>query len=129
MQCKTDLMKVCCILCYEKILRIIVILQNCISLPNDAPGSHSETRHAGVEFISVKVEEMTDTEEEESPASVTSPAIKAEHDVSCVFVYFVIHILKISSIACCLSRLHSDWWNFALMSMIYKLCSKSTTLS
>jgi hypothetical protein len=72
-----------------KVLKIIVVLQNGINLSNVAPGLHNETYHAGVEFINVKVEEMTDVEEEESPLSVTSPVIKAENEVSffCVLCY------------------------------------------
>jgi hypothetical protein len=100
-------MKVYSIPCHEKILKTVVVLQNCINLPNDAPGSHSETCCAGVEFINVKVEEMTDIEDDESPVSISSPAIKGEHEVSCVCAYFVIHTSQISSIICCLSHLHS----------------------
>jgi hypothetical protein len=48
-------------------------------------GSHSETCH-GNHFISVKVEEVTDIQEEveeEDPLLITHSELKAEDEVSC----------------------------------------------
>jgi hypothetical protein len=110
MQFKTVLKKVYLILCYEKISKIIVVLQNCINLLKVA--SDSETCHAGVQAINIKVEELTDVEKEKSPVPIT----KVEHEVSCVCVYIVIHISEISSIAYCLCHLHSGEWNLRSLS-------------
>jgi hypothetical protein len=60
-------------------------------------GSDSETCHAGVQAINIKVEELTDAEEEKCPMPITFPGIKVEDEVSCVCVYIFIHISEISS--------------------------------
>jgi hypothetical protein len=61
--------------------------------------------------MSVKIEELTDVEEEEEPVLKTSPVIKAEHEVSCICMYIVIHILEISSIVNFYFCFHSGEWN------------------
>jgi hypothetical protein len=60
------------------------------------PGSCIETcptsSHVGSEAISVKVEEVTDTQEEEDPLLVKVPDINSEHEVSCMFMSIFRHI-------------------------------------
>jgi hypothetical protein len=41
------------------------------------------TSHDGNDVISIKVEEVTDFQEED-PLSITLPAVNAEHEVSCI---------------------------------------------
>jgi hypothetical protein len=64
----------------------MVVLQNCIDLQKVVPGSHNETSLAfsydGNQVIDIKVEGVTGIQEEEDPLRITSPVIKAEHEVS-----------------------------------------------
>lgn len=75
----------------------MLVLQNCMALVKVEPGSYSEacltSSHDGNSVITIKVEDATDTlEEEEDDDSVpeTFPVIKTEHEVSyisvCTFV-------------------------------------------
>jgi hypothetical protein len=62
----------------------VVVLQNCMDLLKDVPGSYSDTcltPHDGNQVIDIKVEEIIDIKEE-NPLSMTFPVIKAEHEVS-----------------------------------------------
>jgi hypothetical protein len=86
--------------CYERVHKIIVILQNCISLLEVVPGSCSETYYGRNQVISIKVEEVADLQEEKAAVPIPLPVIKAEHEVSCICVCIPIHILQISSIFC-----------------------------
>jgi hypothetical protein len=62
----------------------MVILQNCMDLETDVPGSCSETfptfSHDANQVISIKGEEPSDVEEQKDP--LTFPRIKIEHEVS-----------------------------------------------
>jgi hypothetical protein len=54
-------------------------------------GSYSETCHGGSQFVSIKVEEVTDIqseeeEKEEDPLLITYPELEAEVEVSCKLV-------------------------------------------
>jgi hypothetical protein len=64
----------------------MVVLQNCIDLQKVIPDSYSETcltsPHDGSQVINIKVEDVTDIQDEEDPLQVTFPEIKAEHEVS-----------------------------------------------
>jgi hypothetical protein len=62
---------------------VVVAFQNCFNLLELVPGSYSETCYNGNQVINIKVEEVTDIQEEENPVPETFPAIKAEHEVSC----------------------------------------------
>jgi hypothetical protein len=64
---------------------VVVVFQNCVNLMELVPGSHSEPCH-DVNFVDVKVEEVTDLQEEEEeekdPLAVTCQVIKTECEVS-----------------------------------------------
>jgi hypothetical protein len=64
----------------------MVVLQNCMDLPEVLPGSGSETCHDENMVISIKAEDVTDVQEDEHPLLITFPIIKAEQEV-CVCVY------------------------------------------
>jgi hypothetical protein len=56
----------------------------------DEPGSHSEAcpslSHDGDQAVNIKIEEFSDTEDREDPVPVTIVGIKAEYEVSCMFL-------------------------------------------
>jgi hypothetical protein len=85
-------------------------LQNCMGLERAVPSSCSETcptsSHDANQVMNIKVEQISDVEEEEDP--LTFPRIKTEHEVSCTYAYVstVMHIPQISGIACCISHFH-----------------------
>jgi hypothetical protein len=65
----------------------IMHLQNCMDLQKDMQGSCSETcptSHDADQIISIKVEDVSGTEQVENPVPFGYPGIKAEHDVSCM---------------------------------------------
>jgi hypothetical protein len=67
----------------------IVLLQNCMDLQKDMQGSCSETcpvSHDANQITSIKVENVSDTEEEEDPVPLKYSGIKSEHEVSCMSV-------------------------------------------
>jgi len=43
---------------FEKILKTVVVLQNCISLLKVEPGSYNETNHAGDQIMNIDAEEL-----------------------------------------------------------------------
>jgi hypothetical protein len=90
---------------YERVHKIIVILQNCINLLEVVPGSCSETCYDRNQVINIKVEEVADVQEEEVAEPITFPVIKAEHEVSCICVCIPIHISQISCIVFLISTL------------------------
>lgn len=59
-------------------------LQNCIDLQEVVPGSETclTSPHDGSQGISIKVENVTDIEEERDPLEITFPEVKDEHEVS-----------------------------------------------
>jgi hypothetical protein len=59
----------------------VMVLQNCLDLVKVEPDSGSEAYHDGNHFITIKVEKVTDIQEEEGPV-LTFPVIKAEDEVS-----------------------------------------------
>jgi hypothetical protein len=73
-----------------------MVLQNFMDLLKVETGVCSETcptsSHVGSEVISVKVEEVTDTQEEEDPLLIRLPDINSEHEVSCMFISILGHI-------------------------------------
>jgi hypothetical protein len=71
--------------------RGILLLQNCRELLELVPSSGREahlTSYDGNEVISVKVEEG---EKEKEPVRITFPPMKAEHEVSCMSMYLLLH--------------------------------------
>jgi hypothetical protein len=64
-----------------------VILQDTMGLIQAGPDSCSETcltsSHDGNQLVGIKVEEVTDIQEEEDPLLITFPVTKAELWVSC----------------------------------------------
>jgi hypothetical protein len=63
-----------------------MVLQNCMDLLKVGPGSDGETCHDGNHAIYIKVEDVTDIQEEEHPVLITPSLIKAEQEV-CLFVH------------------------------------------
>jgi hypothetical protein len=66
-----------------------VVLQICTELLKDEPGLCSEscvTSHDGNRATDVKVRKVSDIEEDDDPVAITFPALKAEHEVSCMSV-------------------------------------------
>jgi hypothetical protein len=63
----------------------MVVLQNCLDSQKDVPGSHCEARASSshsVQAVNIKVEEVSDVEDEEDPVPMTFMEIKFEHEVS-----------------------------------------------
>jgi hypothetical protein len=52
------------------------------------PGSDDETCHDGNHAIYIKVEDVTDIQEEEHPVLITPPLIKAEQEVCLLLCSF-----------------------------------------
>jgi hypothetical protein len=68
----------------------MVVLQNCLDLPKFIPDSYHETYltpHDEYQAISIKVEEVTVTQEDDDPLLITFPEINAEHEVSFMVFY------------------------------------------
>ncbi|XP_023717995.1 uncharacterized protein LOC111870166 isoform X6 [Cryptotermes secundus] len=67
--------------------------EDTISLSQAEPNSHSETcltsSHNENQLVSIKVEEVTDIQEEEDPLLITFPVTRAELRVSCVMRFRV----------------------------------------
>jgi hypothetical protein len=66
----------------------LVVLQDCMDLEKAALGSCSETcpasSHDADQAMDMKVEQVSDVEEEGDPVQITFPGIKAELQVSCI---------------------------------------------
>ena len=59
------------------------VLQNCTDVLDPVSGLCTET---SLTACDIKVEEFSDSPEEEDPLSVTSPAVKAEQVVNNVYI-------------------------------------------
>jgi hypothetical protein len=63
------------------------VLQDCAHSQEDVPGSCVQalptSSYNAFEAINMKVEEVSDVEEEEDPLSITFPGVGAEREVSC----------------------------------------------
>jgi hypothetical protein len=65
-------------------------LQNCTNSENVSVGPHGETFPAGHDAnraMNMKAEEVSDVVKEEDPVPITFQKIKAEPEVSCMFLY------------------------------------------
>jgi hypothetical protein len=65
--------------------KAIVLLQNCMDLQKDTESSCSKTcpvSHDANEIMSIKVEDVSDTEKEEDHMQLRFSGIKTEHEVS-----------------------------------------------
>jgi hypothetical protein len=66
----------------------MVILQSCMDLQKVGSHSYSETCltsfHVGNQVTYMKVEDVTDIQEEDDPLSTALPVIKTEYEVSCM---------------------------------------------
>lgn len=87
-----------------------VVLQNYMEILKVEPTSCTETHVTffgdGNEATDVKIEEVTDLQEED-PLLVTLPVVPAEHEVS--YIGLGVHysdILQISNISCCMNHVH-----------------------
>lgn len=71
--------------------------ETCMDFLKVAPGSHSDTcvtSHGGYQLNDIKVEYITDIQQEEDPLLITYPVIKSELEVSCVFALLcTFHVL------------------------------------
>jgi hypothetical protein len=70
----------------------LVVLQNSTDLEK-VRGVQSEicpaSSHDAYQAVSIKVEKLSDAEDEDDPAPITLPRIKLEPEVSCVSVYIL----------------------------------------
>jgi hypothetical protein len=93
MQCKTVIMKLYPILCKESTIFIggLILLQKDVDLRKVIPGSYCETHQTscndGNEGNNIKVEEVTVIQQEEEPLPIEFSKIKAEQEVSCMYVH------------------------------------------
>jgi hypothetical protein len=66
----------------------MVVLQNCVDLPDGERGSCSEmfvtSAHDRHELTFIKVEEVSDSTEEDEPETNPSAGIRTEPEVSCI---------------------------------------------
>jgi len=64
----------------------VMVLQSHMDVPKDEPGSYDEacvtSSDDGSQVIDIKVEEDSDTKEDDGPELVTSLVTEAEHEVS-----------------------------------------------
>jgi hypothetical protein len=70
----------------------MLVLQDSAHSQVDVSGSCTETSptssHDAFQTINIKVEEVSDVEEEEEdPLSISFPGVEAEHEVSCFFSF------------------------------------------
>jgi hypothetical protein len=86
--------------CYENVLKIIVVLQNCINLQKVIPGSHSETCHPRDDGTNIKDEELIDIEGETSPMPIKFPVVKDEPEVSCVCLCALLSTFQKYTVLC-----------------------------
>jgi hypothetical protein len=81
-------------------------LQNCTDVLEAVPGLCTETCLTacddGKKVADIKFEEDSDIPEEEDPSAVTSPAVKAEQEVS--YVYITCECYNSSDTCCVCSR-------------------------
>jgi hypothetical protein len=72
----------------------MVILQSSTDVLKVEPGMYSETCLAssddGFEATDTKVEQISDTEEDEDPMQVIYPALKTKRKVSCIIVVSIV---------------------------------------
>jgi hypothetical protein len=67
---------------------LVVVFQDCVSLPEVVPVPYIEQCHYGNQFIHINVEEIADIQEEEQeveaedPLALTFPVVNTEHEVS-----------------------------------------------
>jgi hypothetical protein len=76
----------------------MMVLQGSLDSQKDVPRSHSEvcpSSHAGDQAINIKVEEFSDTEDSKDPVPITVIGLRAEHEVSCMSLFTIRHILHI----------------------------------
>jgi hypothetical protein len=83
-------MEVYHVTCNERFDKVMVILQISTDVLKVEPGLYSETRLAssydGYEATDIKVEQISDKEDDEDPVPVIYPAVKDKHKVSCMLV-------------------------------------------
>jgi hypothetical protein len=63
----------------------MMVLQNCMDSLKAELGSDSETCHDGNQVIDMKVEDVTDTQEDEHLVLITSQVVNAEQEVCLCF--------------------------------------------
>jgi hypothetical protein len=64
----------------------MMVLQNCTN-SWDSCGETNPTSGDASEAINIKVEKVSDAEEEEGPVQISFPKIKAEPEVRCMSLY------------------------------------------
>jgi hypothetical protein len=69
----------------------LLVLQDCSHSQEDVPGTCTETcpasSHDAFHAVNIKVEVVSDVEEEENPVPISFPGIKAEQAVSSLFSF------------------------------------------
>jgi hypothetical protein len=87
----------------------MVVPQDSLDSQKDLPGLRSEACASssldGVQAVNIKVEDFSDIEDRKDSLPMTVVGIKAEHEVSCMCVSTVRHILVTCIIFCSLSHL------------------------
>jgi hypothetical protein len=71
------------------LIKYVMPLQNCTNSENVPVGPYGETfpaRHDANQAMNMKAEEVSDAEKEEDPVPITARKIKAEPEVSCIFL-------------------------------------------
>jgi hypothetical protein len=88
----------------------MMVLQNYTNSENVLVGPYGETyptSHDANQAVNIKAEEVSDTQEEADPLRITIQEIKAEPEVSCMFLYVHCYaempIVFLISISVCLS--------------------------
>jgi hypothetical protein len=106
----------------------LMVLQSFINSENILVGPYGEAYpacHDGDQAVNIKAEEVSDTEEEVDPVQITIQEMKAEPEVSCMFLYVSVrqisHVCKNAScfqITICLAVCLHVWsLNLLLMNI------------
>jgi hypothetical protein len=72
------------------LIKDIMVLQNCTNSENILVGPYGEmysTSHDAIRAMNIKTEEVSDVQEDADPVQITVQEMKAEPEVSCVFLY------------------------------------------
>lgn len=75
------------------LINVLASLQKCINLENVVPASCSQeypaSSHDEIEIVSANIAEGTDVQKKVDPVAITFNVVKAEHEVSSIYVSIV----------------------------------------